>query len=204
MKNMGKYNREKKREYYEANKEKILAYSKARYKNKSEYYKDLAKKYRKKNYDKCRAAVKKYYELNKESINKKSYETKKRKGQKQDQNKMNAYARDRYKKDPEYRIRRILRSRLNSITRYGVKSGSAVKDLGCSTEEFKSYIESKWLTGMSWENYGTKGWHIDHIKPLCLFNLENREEFLEAVNYKNMQPLWAEDNHKKGKRYVER
>ena len=52
---------------------------------------------------------------------------------------------------------------------------------------------------MNWNNYGE--WHIDHIKPCSLFNLELEEEQLECFNYKNLQPLWAIDNIKKGNKY---
>ena len=54
---------------------------------------------------------------------------------------------------------------------------------------------------MSWDNYGKNGWHIDHIIPLCEFDLTNREEFLKASHYTNMQPLWAKDNWKKNRFY---
>jgi len=75
------------------------------------------------------------------------------------------------------------------------KSGSAVVDLGCTIEELRIYLESKFQVGMTWDNYGE--WHIDHIIPLSKFNLEDREEFLKACNYENLQPLWAEANLKK-------
>jgi hypothetical protein len=51
---------------------------------------------------------------------------------------------------------------------------------------------------MSWENYGLKGWHIDHIKPLEKFNLLDLEQLKRACHYTNLQPLWAEDNLSKG------
>jgi len=54
---------------------------------------------------------------------------------------------------------------------------------------------------MTWDNYGPK-WHIDHIVPISNFNLENREQFLQACNWLNLQPLWAEENLKKGNRLV--
>jgi hypothetical protein len=83
-----------------------------------------------------------------------------------------------------------------------LKSGSAVRDLGCSFEKLKRHLESQFQPGMTWKNYGLHGWHIDHIKPLVLFDLTNRKQFLEACNYKNLQPLWAKENlSKKGKIY---
>ena len=76
-----------------------------------------------------------------------------------------------------------------------LKSGSAVRDLGCSIEEFRTYIAAKFTEGMSWENYGK--WHLDHIKALSNFNLTDRKQFLQAAHYTNYQLLWAKDNIRK-------
>jgi hypothetical protein len=91
-----------------------------------------------------------------------------------------------------------LRNRINRAIECDLKSGSAVSDLGCSIEEFKVYLESKWQEGMTWENHAVDGWHIDHIIPLSYFDLTNREQFLKACHYTNMQPMWAKDNLSKG------
>jgi hypothetical protein len=106
------------------------------------------------------------------------------------------YQNKRSKEDIGFRLAKILRSRLATALRKNIKNGSAVRDLGCSLLELKHHLESKFVCGMSWENYGK--WHIDHIKPLSKFNLEDRNQLLEACNYKNLQPLWALDNLKKG------
>ena len=66
--------------------------------------------------------------------------------------------------------------------------------IGCTIEEFKNYIESKFRDGMTWENYGPKGWHIDHIKPYKLFNLLDPEEQKKCCHYTNLQPLWWNEN----------
>lgn len=105
------------------------------------------------------------------------------------------YYNERYKNDINYRLRVILRNRLLQSIKTNAKAGSAVEDLGCSISEFKTHLESKFEPGMSWENLGE--WHIDHIKPLAKFDLTNREQFLEATNYKNLQPLWKTDNLRK-------
>lgn len=94
-----------------------------------------------------------------------------------------------------------LRRRLLLAVKNKQKTGSAIRDLGCSISEFITYIESKFSDGMTWGNHSHKGWHFDHIKPLALFNLENRDELLKACHYTNIQPMWAEINCSKGKKY---
>ena len=115
----------------------------------------------------------------------------------------------RRKQNPNYKpdtsvtrkIKHSLRTRLNHAIKGVVKTGSAVRDLGCSIEELKRHLESQFAEGMNWDNYGLKGWHIDHIKPLDAFELEDPEELKKACHFSNLQPLWAKDNLKKGAKY---
>lgn len=101
----------------------------------------------------------------------------------------------------EFRVKHSLRSRLNHALKNDQKTGSAVNDLGCSIAEFKVHIESLFQPGMAWSNYGRRGWHIDHIKPLARFKLSDSEELKKACHYTNLQPLWAKDNLSKGIKY---
>lgn len=114
------------------------------------------------------------------------------------------YQNRKEKEDVGYKLGRRLRNRLYYALKNNQKTGSAIKDLGCSVEELKAYLEKQFRPGMTWDNWGRPEgcWHIDHIRPLCSFNLEDREQFLEAVNYKNLQPLWAKENIVKGGRGV--
>ena len=105
------------------------------------------------------------------------------------------YKKHRYNTDIKYRLACRLRSRITRAMKVGSKSGSAVHDLGCSIPEFQAYIAGLFWPGMSWENYGK--WHLDHILPLSKFDLTDREQFLKACHYTNIQPLWATDNLKK-------
>lgn len=121
-------------------------------------------------------------------------------------NKIAQYYKDRIKRDPQYRIIKSLRSRLYQVLKNNQKVGSAVRDLGCSIKDLKFYLKSKFYSRsktneqMTWANYGANGWQIDHIKPLIAFNLADKKQFLKACNYSNLQPLWEEDNRKKGGR----
>jgi hypothetical protein len=82
--------------------------------------------------------------------------------------------------------------------RYGHRKIEFMKLLGCSVEEFKTYIESLWKPGMTWENYGM--WHMDHKIPKCAFNLKDQEQRKICFNFKNIQPLWAHENMAKGRK----
>lgn len=97
-----------------------------------------------------------------------------------------------------FRLASGLRVRLYQAIKSEWKTGSAVNDLGCSIIAFKEYIENKFEPGMTWNNWGT--WHLDHIVPLSSFDLTDREQFLKAVSYTNMQPLWKCHNLSKGNR----
>lgn len=104
----------------------------------------------------------------------------------------------------EEKLRKNLRSRLYRAIKHGYKAGSAVKDLGCSVDEFKVHIESQFKPGMHWENWALNGWHMDHIKPLADFDLSDRKQLLEAVHYTNIRPLWSKHNcsrYSKGKKW---
>lgn len=105
------------------------------------------------------------------------------------------YLREKKKNNIQYRIACLLRTRLNKALHRLAKKGSAVSQLGCSIEYLKEYLASKFVDGMTWDNRGE--WHIDHIKPLAAFDLEDIDQLSEACHYTNLQPLWAIDNIKK-------
>jgi hypothetical protein len=98
--------------------------------------------------------------------------------------------------DPQFKMAVNLRGRLGAAVKNNSKAGSAVRDLGCTILELRSYLESKFQLGMTWENWGKgKGkWNIDHIMPLAAFDLTNRQHAILACYYLNLQPLWFEEN----------
>lgn len=113
----------------------------------------------------------------------------------------NQYESNKRKTNISYKLAHYLRSRLYKALKNNYKSGSAIRDLGCTIDELKLHLESKFQPGMAWDNCGKFGWHIDHIIPLSKFsNLSQLEQLKEACHYTNLQPLWAEDNLKKGNR----
>lgn len=112
------------------------------------------------------------------------------------------YTKNRRKVDINYKLANNLRKRLTSAIKQKVKNGSSVRDLGCSIEEFKIYIESLWQPGMTWANYG-RGcgfWNLDHKIPISSFDLSNIEQLKQACHFSNQQPMWAVENSSKGKK----
>lgn len=114
------------------------------------------------------------------------------------------YEKKRRQENIIFRITGNLRSRLNKIIRGKVKSGSAIRDLGCTGAELKSHLESLWEPWMSWDNYGIKPgfWSIDHIIPLSSVDLSDRDEFLKINHYTNLRPLLHELNIKKSDKLI--
>ena len=99
-----------------------------------------------------------------------------------------------------YKLTRDLRCLIcKSITKNGYTKKSRTHEiLGCSFLEFKEYIESKFVEGMSWLNRDK--WHINHIYPVSL--AKNDEEIIRLNHYTNLQPLWAYDNISKSNRVI--
>lgn len=122
-----------------------------------------------------------------------------------------SWSKNRRDTDLSYKLSLTIRSRIKSCLKTQLKRKRAKYKsieanealLGCSIEHLKNYLESKFNNGMSWDNYGHKGWHIDHIKPLSSFDLTQDEQLKQACHYTNLQPLWWMDNLRKHAKIVD-
>lgn len=94
--------------------------------------------------------------------------------------------------------RRILRAMCNRLLSRA-KDGSlrATRKLGYTTDELRSHIESLFLEGMNWENWGA--WHIDHIRPVSSFPSGTPLTEINALS--NLRPLWAPENLRKSSKW---
>jgi hypothetical protein len=112
------------------------------------------------------------------------------------------YQKERKKTDALFKLRGNISSLIwISIKNQGYsKKTKTFEYLGCSFEEFKKYLESKFTKGMNWDNFGK--WHLDHIYPVSL--AKNEEELIKLNHYTNFQPLWAIDNIKKSNKIIEK
>ncbi len=111
------------------------------------------------------------------------------------------YNAERKKTDPAFRAMCDIRSRLRHarerrhLTRTDLKTSEM---LGCTWKEFADFIESQFDERMTWENKGRYTWHLDHVIPLAYFDLSKPDEEKVASNVLNHQPMWHDENMKKG------
>jgi hypothetical protein len=191
--------KERQREYYRKNREKISAEGK----RKRIEERDSLKAKRRETYlrkkDRILAANRRYRDkklqdpAQREEFNKYFRELRKRDG-----GKRRAYERTwrktKFEEDLQYKLGVQLRKRLNMAIRNRAKAGSAVRELGCSIKFLVAHIESQFAPGMTWENWGIHGWHLEHIYPLAKADLSDPYEFAIVVNWRNLKPMWGKEN----------
>jgi len=112
--------------------------------------------------------------------------------------KRNAYLLMKKNTDVQFRILKSLRCSMGNVVRRraGVvsKSAKTTELLGCTIEEARDWLEMLWEPGMSWSNYGRKGWHIDHVEPCSSFDLSDPSQQRKCFHFSNLSPLWWYDN----------
>ena len=177
-----------KKKYYQKNKGTVI-------KKWKQENNDKIKKHKKTWYNKYKdKSIKQYSKDNKEKIKKyhKEYGPN--------------YEKKRRVKDIKFKLRMnvscLIRGRLKK--RLSSKKGKATFNfLPYTIDDLIKHLEQQFTKGMTWDNYGQ--WHIDHIKPDSLFHYKSVDdkEFQECWALKNLQPMWAEENIKKGNKYEE-
>ncbi len=108
-----------------------------------------------------------------------------------------SYKNEKYKTDSSFRLACMLRARITRVMNGGKRCLPIADLVGCSMEELETHLESQFQSGMTRENRGRAGWHIDHIRPCCSFDLTDPEQQKQCFHYTNLQPLWATDNLRK-------
>ena len=187
------------RMYRSNNREKINITRQQWSKQNSEKVRLMRQREYKKNQDRIYLQKKRWYQRNHEHLIKMRREKYKTNMSLKRHNRN--YQNHRRKTNLQYWLACILRSRLNQALNGNYKNGSAVRNLGCSVAYLKNWLEDFFVPGMTWENKGTL-WHIDHVRPLTMFDLQDRTQLLTACHYTNLHPLWAYDNRSKGNSIV--
>lgn len=169
-------------DWYKKNKIRLKPIRQEWAKINKEKIKKIDKIYYKKNKEKILKYSADWYQKNKKRIIKKQLERK--------------------KNDPIFKMQCNLRTLIAHMIRKGgySKKSKTIKILGCSYEQFKQHLESQFKEGMTWDNYGRNGWHIDHIYPIS--KAKDEQHLLQLNHYTNLQPLWEKDNIAKGNRII--
>lgn len=150
---------------------------------------------------KCKTCAKKYDEKSREKNRAKIQEcSRNRKFNPEYMKKKRQYEKNR-RQNIKYRVSgnvsRGIRRSLKSD-----KNGRHWESLvGYTIIQLKDHLEKQFTEGMSWDNYGE--WHIDHIRPICSFNIEDYEcdDFKKCWSLSNLQPLWAIENQTKNGKF---
>jgi hypothetical protein len=107
---------------------------------------------------------------------------------------------ERRNSDPVFNLINRVRCRIwKYLTILNIsKKNKTFEIVGCTPEFLKEHLEKQFVDGMTWENRNE--WHIDHITPLS--SAKTEEELYKLCHYTNLQPLWAEENLKKGNKII--
>jgi len=110
------------------------------------------------------------------------------------------YQTNRYRNNPQVNLAVRARNGVRRALRYGgiKRPCRTIELLGCSWGDFVAHTERLFLPGMTWDNMHL--WEIDHVKALSKWNLTDPVQLAAACNFRNLAPLWAEDNARKGNR----
>ena len=177
------------RKYYIENKKDIDKKNREWSKNNREKENKQKRKWREKNKDKVKGYCKRWKERNGEYFKRPEFIEKER-----------MRNRER-RKNPIFRLNQNLSRNIN----YSLKSKSLSKNgrkwekiLGYTTQDLKEHLEKQFLSGITWENYGSK-WHVDHIIPKDFFQFKSTDdvEFKYCWSLNNLQPLWGPENIRK-------
>ena len=190
------------KKYRENNKEKIKNRRKNFYEENKEKLNTIKKEWNKNNKEIIKEYNKNYKEINKEKI--KEYQKEYNKEYKnRNRKKLSEKCKIRRQTDSLYKLRGYIGNMINKLLKskkFRKKSKNEII-LGCTYQEFKSYIESKFEDWMNWDNYGNpkdgifelnKSWDIDHIIPTA--SALNEEEIIKLNHYTNLQPLCSYTN----------
>jgi hypothetical protein len=109
----------------------------------------------------------------------------------------------RLKNDPQFKLHSRLNTRISdALKRQGIAKAAKTEDLiDAPIADFKSYLAANWEEGMSWENYGKGGWHVDHIRPCASFDLTDEAQQRVCFNWRNLRPMWGAENIGKSDNY---
>jgi len=92
-----------------------------------------------------------------------------------------------------YRLKKSLAARLRNVL---FKTDTTMNYIGCNIQYLREWFEFNFSLEMNWNNYGSY-WSIDHIIPVCKFDLTIEDEKLKCWNWTNLMPVTVKYNSSK-------
>jgi len=97
------------------------------------------------------------------------------------------------KTNMNYRLKKSLAARLRNVL---FKSDTTMNYIGCNIQYLREWFKFNFTSEMNWDNYGSY-WSIDHIIPVCKFDLTIEDEKLKCWNWTNLMPVTVKFNSSK-------
>jgi len=163
------------KEYYKNYKERYKKSHKEYNKSHKEKIRKYHEEYRGKNPIKIKKRKKEYYQNNNERIKKNLRER---------------------RKDISVKLNNNIANSIRSSLKSNKNGGHWESIIGYTLIDLKKHLEKQFKEGMTWQNYGRNGWHIDHRIPISIFNIKGIKSkgFKQCWALENLQPLWEFDN----------
>ena len=170
--------------YREKNNEKIIEYSRVYHKNNKDTLLKHSKIYNASHKKKRQLYDRIYYIKNKRKI----------------LDRHNKYVFHKNSSDISFNLNRRMASGMRSAINQNKRGRNWEGLVGYTLDELKNHLESLFVNGMTWDIFLEGKIHIDHIIPKVFwqYELPEDDEFKQCWCLANLQPLWAEDNLKKG------
>ena len=99
------------------------------------------------------------------------------------------YFKKKYQTDIQFKLKKQYESKLNKLFHDGDDTEKAIALIGCTISEFKKYLETKFLPGMSHLNY-SKVWVFRHVIPFSHYDLGIESEVKQVLHYTNIEPMF--------------
>ena len=179
------------KEYRIANIDIVRAKDKTYYECNRTQRLEANRKYRKEHRDAICEQKQNYYEENKEKILEYHSERKTLR---------NLQKCERRAQNPHIRIVEALKSRVHRVLKDKLTTRSW-KYIGCCKLQLTNWIEFQFDENMSWDNYGSY-WHIDHVIPINMFNIQDKQHINICFHWSNLRPLEKKQNMSKSNKIV--
>ena len=119
----------------------------------------------------------------------------------------------RYRNEPAFNLRQRMRASARRLaSRFGwvparfgyearrLTTGVLWQLVGYSPADLKAHLERQFARGMTWERFLAGEIHIDHIRPVSSFDLDDAEQVRACYCLSNLRPAWAKENIRKSNR----